>query len=87
MKSFFGLSNVYRRFVLGFTKITASLIRGLKNGEPLHFEPNKTEWEVVDELKKKSISLPTPALLKSTGKFTVDPDASDGQLGCVWLQE
>lgn len=83
MKSFSGLCNVYRRFDSGFVKITAPLNPQLKKSKAVEFDLDEKEREAVDKRKYKLISSPVLAMPRTSGKFIINPDASNGQLGCV----
>jgi len=88
IRSFLGLCNVFRRFVPNFARIAAPLNAKLRKGEPVSFGPfNDKEQEAFDTLKMRLISPPVIALPRGTGKYTVDTDACDRQVGCVLLQE
>lgn len=54
---------------------------------PQQFELDEEERNAVNELKSKLTSPPVLGLPRSIGKFTLDLDASDSQLGCVLPQE
>lgn len=78
---------MYRCFVPRFAKIAAPPNQRFKKGMFLQFELDEEEGNAVDELKDKLTSPPVLELPRSIGEFIVDPDASDGQLGCVLLQQ
>ena len=88
LRSFLGLCNVFRRFVPNFARIAAPLNRKLRKGEPTVFGPlNEEEMGALEELKKRLIEPPILTLPRRDGRYTVDTDACDKQVGCVLLQE
>lgn len=56
-------------------------------GEPASFHNlNETERKAFEELNNQLISPPVMALPKPKGKYTIDTDACDEQVGYVLLQ-
>jgi RNase H-like domain found in reverse transcriptase/Reverse transcriptase (RNA-dependent DNA polymerase) len=87
LRSFLGLSNVYRRFVRGFAKIAAPLKLLLRKGETPQLGPLSYEQvNSFDTLRDALLNPPTLALPRIEGAFTLDTDASDHQLRCCLLQ-
>ena len=88
IRSFVGLCNVFRRFIPNFAKIAAPLTAKLQKGQPTKFEELSDEEEkAFKSLKSKLVNPPILALPRSEGKFTLDTDACDTQVGCVLLQD
>lgn len=52
MKSFSGSSNVYRRFVPNFAKLTKLLTQNVTKGGRMRFELDDSEKEPVNKLKR-----------------------------------
>lgn len=77
MRLFFGLDNVFRRFVPGFARIAALLNKRLKMGQQSEFDLDEKERATVDELKERLTSPTILTLARSAGQYTVDPEASD----------
>ena len=88
VRSFLGLCNVFRRFMPNFARMSAPLNKKLEKGQPAKFdELNAEETKAFEDLKGLLIAPPVLALPKAEGKYTVDTDACDLQVGCVLLQE
>ena len=84
VRSFLGLAGYYKKFVEGFSKITASLTK-------LTRKDVKYDWVDVchksfDELKGRLTSAPILALPNGRDGFVVYSDASRQGLGCVLMQ-
>lgn len=82
-----GLCNDYRRFIPDFAKIAAPLNQQLKNGELANIKLIKAERKTFDDLTSNSTSLLVLELPMRTRQFTIDPDALNGLLECVFFQE
>jgi hypothetical protein len=88
LRSFWGLCNVYRRFVKGFAKIAAPLNFLLRKGETPQLSALSPEKVFAfDTLRASLLHPPILALPRIEGAFTLDTDASDHQLGFCILQE
>ena len=84
LRSFLGLVWYYRRFVEGFSIISAPLTKLLRK----HVEYKWTEacQSSFEELKAKLTTTPVLASPSGTGDFAVYSDASYQGLGCVLMQ-
>lgn len=85
LRSFLGLANYYRRFVLGYSKKVSPLMDLLKKNQ-------KWEWTVecqgaFDKLKMAVTSAPVLGLPDFQKPFEVHTDASDRAIGGVLVQE
>ena len=83
IRSFLGLASYYRRFVEGFSKITAPLTR-------LTQKDVKCEWseaceQSFQELKERLTSAPILTLPSGSDGFTVYSDTSKHGLCCVLM--
>jgi hypothetical protein len=87
LRSFLGMCNVYRRFVDKFAKIAGPLSDMLKKGEAEIFTLNEKQQEAFNKLRESLIQPPILTLPKEGGKFTLDVDACDYQIGACLLQE
>ena len=84
VRSILGLAGYYRKFVEGFSKIAAPLIK-------LTRKDVKYDWvdacqQSFEELKGRLIPAPVLALLNGRDGFVVYSDASRQGLGCVLMQ-
>ena len=85
LRSFLGLANYYRRFIMGYSKIASSLTDLLK-------KERKWEWDAdcqatVQKLKDAITSEPVLRLPDLELPFEVHTDALDRALGGVLVQE
>jgi hypothetical protein len=85
VRSFLGLADYYRRFILNFSKISKPITELLKKG-------NKYVWskdfeEAFKTLKKLLTTSPVLAQLDIAKSFDVYCDAFGTGLGCVLMQE
>jgi transposase InsO family protein len=88
LRSFLGLCNVYRRFVPGFAKIAGPLNQLLKKGEGPHIGPLSVEQlTAFEKLREKLLQPPVLALPRKEGRYVLDTDASDHQIGSCLCQE
>lgn len=79
---------MFRRFVPNFARIAEPLNRKLRKDEPTKFDSLTTEeTEAFETLKSKLVEPPVLALPRGKGRYTVDTDACNEQVGCVLLQE
>jgi RNase H-like domain found in reverse transcriptase len=82
------LFNVYRRFVSGFAKVAGPLNHLLKKGEgPKLGTLTKEQFLAFETLRDKLLQPPILALPRREGRYILDTDASDGQIGCCLNQE
>ena len=84
VRSFLGLAGYYRKFVSGFSRIEAPLIK-------LTRKDVKYDWvdacqKSFEELKDRLTSAPVLALPNGKDGFVVYSDASRQGLGCVLMQ-
>ena len=85
VRSFLGLASYYRRFVKDFSKLAAPL-------NALTQKNRKFEWteetqKSFEALKAALTSPPILAMPRDEGLFTLDTDASYGQIGAVLSQQ
>jgi hypothetical protein len=85
LRSFLGLANYYRRFIMGYSKKVSPLTDLLKKEQ-------KWEWttecqEAFDKLKQAISSAPVLGLPDFQKPFDVHTDASDRAIGGVLMQE
>ena len=78
--------NYYRRFIEGFSEITAPLTNLLK-GKPKLVEWNDDAEKAFIELKQRLISAPILANPNFELPFTVQTDASDSAVAGILTQE
>lgn len=91
LRSFLGFVNVYRRFIPHFATVAAplyDLLGGLPKSKKLHHIPafNSAQLAALNTLVKNVTEPPILALPRAVGRFSVDTDASDAQIGCVLFQ-
>ncbi|KAG8472962.1 hypothetical protein CXB51_034879 [Gossypium anomalum] len=85
VRSFLGLAGYYRRFVNGFSIITAPMTRLLQ--KDVKFEWTEECQQSFEELKKLLTEAPVLVQPESGKEFVVYSDASRNGLGCVLMQE
>ncbi|KAG8478487.1 hypothetical protein CXB51_028219 [Gossypium anomalum] len=85
VRSFLGLAGYYRRFVNGFSIITAPMTRLLRKN--VKFEWTEECQQSFEELKKLLTEAPVLVQPGSGKEFMVYSDASRNGLGCVLMQE
>ena len=85
VRSFLGLAGYYRRFVEGFSRISALLSQLTR--KVVKFCWNEKCEKSFQELKIRLTSTPILALPSSGKEFVVFSDASHQGLGCVLMQE
>jgi len=86
LRSFLGLANFYRRFVLGFSHITWLLSQVTKGGAKAKFFWFESQPKAFRELKDCLCSIPVLALPDLQQPFEVETDASDYAIGAVLMQ-
>src|SRR5256884_6511486 len=84
MRSFLGLAGYYRRFIEGFSLITAPLTKLLRKDVP--FVWSEACQNSFDRLKEKLTIAPVLTIPSGTGGFVVYSDVSHQGLGCVLMQ-
>jgi len=87
LRSFLGMSNVYRRFVKDYKKVARPLTaqKSPKVSDPL--PPfSKDQRDAFEELKMRLTNTQILALPGSTGAYVLGTDSSDCQVGCVLTQ-
>ncbi|XP_052197382.1 uncharacterized protein LOC127804547 [Diospyros lotus] len=85
IRSFLGLAGYYRRFVEGFSKISAPLTRLTQ--KEVKFEWDDKCKQSFQELKARLTTTPILAMPTESGKFVVYSDAFGIGLGCVLMQD
>lgn len=87
MRSFLGLCNYYRRFILGYSKITNPLNQLLHKNKPFKWTSEcTTAFETFEKLKNALISPPILALPDTSKEFILSTDASSTAIGFVLSQ-
>src|SRR2546425_268564 len=84
IRSFLDLAGYYRRFIEGFSLITAPLTKLLHKDVP--FVWSEACQNSFDRLKEKLTTAPVLTISSGTGGFVVYSDASHQGLGCVLMQ-
>jgi hypothetical protein len=85
VRSFFGLTGYYRRFIPNFSKISKPITELLKNGTKYVW--SKECDEAFQTLKKLLMTSPVLAQPDIVKPFDVYCDASGTGLGCILMQE
>jgi hypothetical protein len=86
LRSFLGLANFYRRFVLGFSHITWPLSQVTKGGAKAKFFWSESQQKAFGELKHRLCSAPVLTLPDLQQPFEIETDASDYAIGAVLTQ-
>ena len=84
VRSFLGLAGYYRRFVEGFSSISAPLT--MLTHKASKFQWNDSCERIFQDLKNKLTSTPILVLPKGTEGYAVHCDALRIRLGCVLMQ-
>ena len=87
LRSFLGLANFYRRFVLGFSHITWPLSQITKGGAREFFFWSEPQQKAFTELKNRLCSAPVLTLSNLQQPFEIETDASDYAIGAVLTQQ
>ena len=88
LRSFLGVCNVYRRFVKNYAMIAAPLTDLLEDRSPdLLNELDTSEMKAFHVLIKAITKPIVLALPIADARFSLDTDASDGQIGCAFFHE
>ena len=85
LRAFLGLANYYRRYILGFSKITLPLTRMLKKGAKIEMGPE--ELDSFNHLKGALSSAPVLAIADPNLPYRMVTDASDYATGAILLQD
>ena len=85
LRSFLGLANYYRRFIIGYSKLCTLLTDLLKKDRPWRWLDQCQE--AFDHLKQAVIEVPVLVLSDFSIPFEVHTDASDFAIGGVLMQE
>jgi hypothetical protein len=86
LRSFLGLANFYRRFVLGFSHIAWALSQITKGGGKEKFVWGQSQQQAFDDLKQRLCSSPVLSLPDWQHPFEIEIDASDYVVGVVLTQ-
>eukprot|EP00253_Pinus_taeda_P021868 PITA_21868 len=86
LRSFLGLANFYRKFVLGFSHITWPLSQVTKGGAKAKFFWSESQQKAFIELKDHLFLAPVLALPDLQQSFEVKTDASNYVIGAVLTQ-
>eukprot|EP00253_Pinus_taeda_P003145 PITA_03145 len=86
LRSFLGLANFYRRFVLGFSHISWPLSQVTKGGAKAKFFWSEAQQKAFRELKDRLCTAPVLALPDLQQTFEVETDASDYAIGAALTQ-
>ena len=81
LRSFLGLTNVYCKFVLGFSHIAWSLNQATNGVSKDKFIWDKSKQQAFEDLKQGLCSMPILTLLDVQQPFEIDIDASDYVVG------
>jgi hypothetical protein len=84
VSSFLGLTGYYKRFVEGFSCITAPLTHLTRKNAK--FEWKEECEKSFQELKQRLVTAPVLTIPSSSGGFVIYSDASHKGLGCVLMQ-
>jgi len=88
LRSFLGMCNVYRRFIKDYARVARPLSAMTSTkGSDRWTSLSAEALAAFEDLKKRLTEAPILALPRREGAYTVDTDASAGQIGAVLLQE
>ena len=82
--SFLGFTEYYKRFIEGFSRLTAPMTRLIR--KQVKFEWNDLCEQAFQELKKRLTSTPILIVPKRGQRYKMYCDASKDGLGCVLMQ-
>lgn len=86
--SLLGLCHIFTWFVPIFARIADPFNKKLRKEEPTTFETlEETERLAFRALQEKLTSPPVLALPRFQGRYIIDTDACDKQIGCILLQQ
>jgi hypothetical protein len=86
LRSFLGLANFYRRFMLGFSHIAWALSQITRGGGKEKFSWGQPQQQAFDDLKQCLCSAPVLSLLDLQQPFEIETDASDYTVGAILMQ-
>jgi hypothetical protein len=86
LRSFLGLANFYRRFVLGFSHIAWALSQINRGGGKEKFAWGRSQQQVFDDLKQRLCSALVLSLPDLQHPFEIETDALDYAEGTVLTQ-
>jgi hypothetical protein len=86
LRSFLGLANFYRRFVLGFSHIAWALSHITRGGGKEKFAWGRPQQQAFDDLKKSLCSTPVLSLPNLQQPFDIDTNTSDYVVGTILTQ-
>jgi len=86
LQSFLGLTNFYRRFVLGFSHTAWSLIQVTRGGGKDKFLWGWSQKKAFNDLKQRLCSTPVISLLDLQQPFEIKIDDLDYDVGIVLTQ-
>jgi len=88
LRSFFGMCNIYRRFVKDYAQVARPLAAMTSSKTPDRWEKlSDKNLGAFKKLKRRLTEAAILALPRRQGTYTLDTDASAGQVGAVLLQE
>jgi len=88
IRSFLGMCNVYRRFVKDYAQVARPLAAMTSSKRPARCGKLSDEaLRALEELNRRLPKAPILALPRRKGTYTLDTDASAGQVGAVFRQE
>ena len=85
IRSFLGLAGYYRRFVDGFSQLSAPLTKLTRKG--IRYIWTKECEDSFQELKRRLVKAPILTLPTGNEGFVIYSDASRKGLGCVLMQK
>jgi hypothetical protein len=86
LHNFLGLTNFYRRFVLGFSHIAWALRKITRGGGKEKFAWGQPQQEAFDDLKQRLCSTPVLSLPDLQHPFEIETNASNYAVGVVLMQ-
>jgi hypothetical protein len=86
LRSFLGLANFYRQFMLRFSHIAWALIQVTKGDGKENFTWGKAQQCTFDDLKHRLCSSPVLSLLDLQQLFNIETDAADYVVGATLTQ-
>ena len=87
LRSFLGLANFYRRFMLGLSHITWPLSQVTKGGAKAKFFWSENQQKAFAELKHHLCCAPVLTLPDLQQPFEIETDASNYTIGSVLTQQ
>eukprot|EP00253_Pinus_taeda_P002683 PITA_02683 len=86
LRSFLGLPNFYRRFMMGFSHISWHLVQVIKGGAKAKLLWSESQQKAFTELKHCLCCTPVLTLLDFQQPFEIETDASDYSIGAILTQ-